>query len=260
MEKTRISGKRKQLGLLLAALALSALSGGAARAATVAAYSFQATGLAGSAISYFPYPQPGFLEAFVDLNSLGVVDATISGTGVIMDFSWNDDSSAATLIATTLGGGNLYSQTLSGSGGITIRDTSYDLLGSGSLSGGVIYSAPGASTATIVLGVTDYTGIGAESGPPSGNLVLTGATASPVSLVTTEPCMGCFGPLPYLEGFSLDWTVTYQSAPYVPSGLSAIPELPTWAMLALGFAALSVAGWARRALLFRENVLCTQEI
>jgi hypothetical protein len=62
--------------------------------------------------------------------------------------------------------------------------------------------------------------------------------------------MYCFGPLPYLDGFSLDWTATYQSAPYLPAGLSAIPELPTWAMLALGFAGLSVAGWARRASAF----------
>jgi hypothetical protein len=246
MEKTRISGKRTRLGLLLAALALSWLYGGAARATTVATYSFQATGLAGSVISYFPYPQT-FLEAFVDLNSLGVVDATVSGTGVVMDLSWDDYSSAAAVIATTLGGGSLYSQTLFGGGGITIEDTSYDLLGSGSLSGGVIYAAPGASTATIVLSVSNYAGIGAESGPSSGNLVLTGATASPVSLVTTEPCMGCFVPLPYLDGFSLDWTATYQTAPYVLAGLSAVPELPTWAMLALGFAGLSVAGWTRRA-------------
>jgi hypothetical protein len=43
------------------------------------------------------------------------------------------------------------------------------------------------------------------------------------------------GPLPYFDAFSLDWTVTYQSAPYVPMSSSAVPELSTWAMLTLGF-------------------------
>jgi hypothetical protein len=98
-----------------------------------------------------------------------------------------------------------------------------DEVGSGSLGGGFIYATPGASTATIVLGVNNYGGIGAESGPPSGYLVLQGATASPVSLVTTNTCY-CFGPLPYFDQFSLDWTVDYQGTPYVPTSSDAIPE------------------------------------
>jgi hypothetical protein len=247
MEKTGISGKRGKRGLLVAALALSALYAGAAHPAAVATYSFQATGEPGSTVQYFPYPQPGFLEASVVLNSYGLVDATVGGTDVLVDFSLVDDTSAVTLIAAIPGGGSLYSQTLSGSGSLTIRSTSFDQLGSGSLSGGVIYATPGASTATIVLDVNNYSGVGAEGGPPTGYLVLQGATTSPVSLVTAEPCMYCFGPLPYLGGFSLDWTVTYQSAPYVPTSSKAVPELSTWAMLALGFAGLGLGGWARRA-------------
>jgi hypothetical protein len=246
-EKTRISDKRGKRGPLFAAVALSALYGGAAHPAAVATYSFQATGEPGSTIQYFPYPQPGFLEASVTLNSHGLVDATVGGTDVIMDFSSTDDSTAAILIAAILGGGSLYSQTLSGSGSLTIDDTSYEQLGSASLSGGVIYATLGASTATIVLGVNNYSGVGAEGGPPTGYLVLQGATTSPVSLVTTNSYPDIGDSLPYFNQFSLDWTVTYQSAPYVPTSSNAVPELSTWAMLALGFAGLGLGGWARRA-------------
>jgi hypothetical protein len=146
-------------------------TGAAAHATVQATYSFQATGVPGSGIQYFPYPSPGDFEAFVNLNSLGTVDATVGGAGVIMDFSFVDTSSAA-----TPAGGGFYSQTLNGRGSLTILSTSYDQLGSGSTGGGVIYATPGASTATIVLGVNNYGGIGAESGPPSGYLVLQGAT------------------------------------------------------------------------------------
>jgi hypothetical protein len=227
----------------------AAICAGAAPAAAQfqAGYSFQLTGDPGSQIDYYPSTLGGIFTVDVDAED---IDATIGGMGVILDLQFYADSSSATPV-----GGGLYSQTLYSGGNLSIYDSSFNPLGSGSLSSGVIYAAPGASMATIQLRVTDYSGAGSASAPPSGYLVLEGPTEiassngfipGPVSLVTTNS--GCYiGATcvqPYFDQFNLDWTATYQSSPYDVQG-SAVPEPSTWALLVVGFAGLGIAGWRR---------------
>lgn len=238
----------------VSAFALAAALGATicAGAAPVAAQSFVVTGRSGSEVQYLPYASPpGILEALIQFqgtNIYGWADATLNGSYVQMSLSFTDGSFAATPT-----GGGAYSQALSGAGDFAFDDASFTKLGSGSLSGGAIYAKLGASTATIVLDVNNYSGAGVASGPLTGYLVLQGSTEiassdgfipGPVSLVASNP--GCFGGSncvqPYFDQFVLDWTATYQSSPYELQG-SAVPEPSTWAMLLAGFAGLSFASW-----------------
>jgi PEP-CTERM motif len=225
----------------------AAICAGAAPAAAQfqAGYSFQLTGDPGSQIDYYPSTLGGIFTVDVDAED---VDATIGGIDVILDLQFYADSSSAIPV-----GGGLHSQTLYSDnsilypdGNLSIYDSLFNPLGSGSLSSGVIYAAPGESAAAIVLDVTNYSGVGAASGLPSGYLVLQGSTENPVSLVTTNS--GCYiGATcvqPYFDQFYLDWTATYQSSPYEVQG-SAVPEPSTWAMMIVGFAGLGFIGWQR---------------
>ena len=179
----------------VSAFALAAALGATicAGAAPVAAQSFVVTGKSGSEVQYLPYASPpGILEALIQFqgtNIYGWADATLNGSYVQMSLSFTDGSFAATPT-----GGGAYSQALSGAGDFAFDDASFTKLGSGSLSGGAIYAKPGASTATIVLDVNNYSGAGVASGPLTGYLVLQGSTQiassdgfipGPVSLVAS---------------------------------------------------------------------------
>ena len=163
----------------ISAFALAAIGFGAALcvgAAPVAAavpgtYSFQLTGdPAGNQIDYEPCNTGGILAANVQA---GDVEATIGGVDVIMHASNftpiappPPPSAAASTPrpCTVMAIWRPY-------GNSTIYDASFNPLGSGSLSSGVIYATPDGSAAAIVLlDVTNYSGVGAASGLPSGYL------------------------------------------------------------------------------------------
>jgi hypothetical protein len=217
---------------------------------------FTLTGDPGTTITYTPTPSTQYTEASLSLSytqtSPDGFDAGVLVTGApgFLLFGFADLTSAAMVF-----GGGFYSQNLFGDGEIEIGDASYDTIALGYMGDGVIYAAPGSSTAVVQLDVDQFGG--ALPGPPTGYLVLKGTTTSPISLATVNPiCIpgppsACIEP--YFNTFTLDWTATYQKTPYMPTSTkSAIPESSTWAMMLLGFAGLGFMGWraSRRSVSF----------
>ena len=202
---------------LWAATVLLAAAGIAGGAAPASAQSLDVTGNTGLPVTYSPYPSPGYLEAFINVPGVspdGVLTAPVgsysAGTSVVFQLSFSDASTAATPY-----GGGLYQQSLSGSGSFSVDSGLGTQIASDYyLKNGIIYAAPGSSSATIEFNLTSFTESGL-SGSATGYLLLQGATGSPVSLNTAP----YGGPAPYFNGFSLpdNWTVTYSATPYLPA-------------------------------------------
>lgn len=232
--------------VLAAAIGLSLGSESAQAQANEGGISLSLTisGDPGTTIVFDPYPFGGGFNVSIRTNA----GAMIGGAPGYFSLNFADSESDAV----PSGSGGLYEEELTGSGNFTISDAANVPIGSATLSGGIVYATPGASSAVIQLDVTSFMGTYFPQAATAGYLVLQGATQFPVDLVTTNPL--CFaddtGPCtqPYFAFMRLDWTATYQATPYVPtSNTSAIPEPSTWAMLALGFAGLGLAGWRSRA-------------
>jgi len=248
--------------ILKAAPAILAMAGGlavsaeSAQSATIGGLGFTITGDPGTSIQFAfdavlsaKYPSTDVSQTSVNtsyvndfLHSPGVM---INGAAGYFNLSFSSLASAAVPLV-----GGLDEEEMTGelaSGRLSLFDASYNVLGSATVSSGVVYATPGTSSAVIDLDVTGYTGV--VPGLASGYLVLSGSTA-PITLMTTNPACVAGAPIsacvvPYINSFNLDWTAVYQSAPYVPTNANAIPELSTWAMLALGFAGLGFVGWRR---------------
>jgi hypothetical protein len=228
---------------------------GAAEAQQIGAFSYGSTftGDAGATITYSPDYAAGYFFFNVytgaDIGSgIGeAVDGAINGAPASL--SLGADGGGEGVQATPFPGSSVYVQE-GGAGGFEFDDASGAFIAGDNVGGGVISATPGQSTAVISYSVysTVETPEGLEDGPVVGYLVLTGETQSPVSLsqgCSPNPAGFCIAP--YFNQFTLDFTATYQATPYEPPSGKAVPELSTWAMLALGFAGLGLAGWARSA-------------
>ncbi len=213
----------------------------AAGAAVVGSDSgFTLVGDAGTTILFDPYPFPTSFEASV--KSAYQAGVTIDGSLGFATLTFNGPAPPAVLY-----GGGVYEQALDGTGSLTLYDGTDTEIGSATLSGGAVFATPGASTATIELDVTSFSGT-LPLQLSSGYLVLEGATSFPVALVTNNPTCSLSQPTPcaepYFDPIRLDWTATYQATPYKPGG-SAAPEPSTWALMVAGFAGLGFMGWRR---------------
>jgi hypothetical protein len=238
--KPSVQAALKAIPVALAAISLS-VDPDSARSTD-----FTITGDPGTSIEFDTYPLgPAGLEMFANASDASVM---LGGVAGLFTLTFNDSAGTATPV-----GGGLYQQTMTGAGSFTVTDLSYNSLLSGSLGDGTIWATPGSSDATIQFAISQLNGQAA-----TGYLLLQGSTANPVSLVVSNPYCGFLGlsasctAQPYFDGISLDWTATYEATPYAPaSATSAVPEPSTWALMALGFIGLGMAGYRRRAERFR---------
>lgn len=188
----------------------------AAGAAVVGSDSgFTLVGDAGTTILFDPYPFPTSFEASV--KSAYQAGVTIDGSLGFATLTFNGPAPPAVLY-----GGGVYEQALDGTGSLTLYDGTDTEIGSATLSGGAVFATPGASTATIELDVTSFSGT-LPVQLSTGYLVLEGATSFPVALVTNNPTCSLSQPTPcaepYFDPIRLDWTATYQATPYKPRRL-----------------------------------------
>ena len=239
----------------LTALSLVCAGGlGTARAQAVPALSL--TGDATSTIVYSLYPSPGIVEAFFSArdtaapppyggNGAGATDA--SGQTVVMQLNYVDATSPLVPYpAGSAGCGLDCVQKLSGSGTLTVinpANNTTELTGKlGAIAGetDAIFALPGSSSAVIQIGFQ-------AAGAAPEYLLLAGSTTAPVSACTLSQFGSCANApyngaqAQYFNSFSLDWTVTLSTTPYVPS----VPELPTSVLLLAGAIMLRTTRGAR---------------